>query len=563
MQPIHAPKRLLAFLAAAILALPAFGVPASAAPAPVRLDDEVSQRLQTAAATERIPVIIEGAPDAGPQTSGANRAQRAEDRVRSGGGHVVGTSILLGSSVAELTPAEIRVLAADPSVGRIHFDAPVQATALGGADGLTNTPTPIVFQQTIGAPQAWKAGDSGQGVTVAVLDTGIDNNNAAFGARVTARVDFVDPAHPAQGDPAGHGTHVAGIIAAGHDALSPGIAPNANLVSVRVLDAHGSSRLSTVILGLEWVVAHKSSLGIRVVVMALGAPAVGGYRDDPLAAAAELTWRSGIVLVTAAGNAGPGAGTIQTPGIDPLVLTVGASDDNGTVTSADDTIPSWSSVGPTPDGLAKPDLVAPGRKIVSVRVPGSTLDLQSPTHVEGPTTIRFSGTSEAAAVVAGAAALLVEQRPELSPDETKALLVQAARPLAGISAAAQGAGLVNVPRALAARTPHVTRPHLPPADGVIRALLPTLLHEMGKDQNGDEGNTANGDHVIWDHVIWDHVIWDHVLWDNVMWDHVLWDHVLWDHVLWDHVLWDHVIWDHVLWDHVLWDHVLWDQTVHD
>ena len=547
----HAPQRLLAFLAAAILALPISAAPASAAPAPVRLDDAVIQRLQTTAESQRIPVIIEGAPDSGPQASGANRAQRAEARVRSSGGHVLGTSSLLGASVAELTPAEIRTLAADPSIGRIHIDSEVNASAVGAADTSGSGTTPIVFQQTIGAPDAWQTGDTGQKVTVAVLDTGIDNNNAAFGARVTARVDFIDPAHPAQGDPAGHGTHVAGIIAASRTAPSPGIAPDASLVSVRVLDAQGRSRLSTVILGLEWVVAHKSSLGIRVVVMALGAPAVGGYRDDPLAAAAELAWQSGLVLVTAAGNSGPGAGTIQSPGIDPLVLTVGASDDLGTAAPSDDTMPAWSSVGPTADGLAKPDLVAPGRKIVSVRVPGSTLDLQSPSHVEGPTTIRFSGTSEAAAVAAGAAALLINQRPELSPDQAKALLVDAARPLGGVSAAAQGAGLVNVPRALAARTPHVTRPHLPPADGVIRALLPTLQREVGDD------------HVIWDHVLWDHVLWDHVLWDHVLWDHVLWDHVLWDHVLWDYVLWDHVLWDHVLWDHVLWDHVLWDQTVYD
>src|SRR5713226_9727125 len=440
MQLTHAPQRFFALLAAAILALPISAAPANAAPAPVRLDDEVTQRILTTAETQRIPIIIEGAPDGGPQASGADRAQRAEARVRSGGGHVIGTSSLLGASVAELTPAEIRTLAADPSVGRIHIDTEVKANAVGATDTSTGGTTPIVFQQTVGAPDAWRAGDSGQGVTVAVLDTGIDNNNAAFGARVTDRVDFIDPAHPAQGDPAGHGTHVAGIIAAGRNAVSPGIAPDANLVSVRVLDAQGSSRLSTVILGLEWVVAHKSSLGIRVVVMALGAPA--------------------------AGNAGPGAGTIQTPGIDPLVLTVGASDDHGTAAPSDDSIPAWSSVGPTADGLAKPDLVAPGRKIVSVRVPGSTLDLQSPSHIEGPTTIRFSGTSEAAAVAAGAAALLINQRPELSPDQTKALLVSAARPLQGYNAGAQGAGLINVPRALAARTPHLTRPHLPPADRV-------------------------------------------------------------------------------------------------
>src|SRR5439155_1311399 len=239
MQLTHAPQRLFALLAAAILALPISAAPAGAAPAPVRLDDEVTQRLQTTADTQRIPVIIEGAPDRGAQTSGANRAQRAEDRVRSTGGHVVGTSSLLGASVAELTPAEIRTLAADAS------------------------------------------------------------------AQYTR------------------------------------VAPDAALMSVRVLDAQRISRLSTVILGLEWVDAHKSSLGIRVVVMALGAPAVGSYREDPLAAAAELAWRSGLVLVTAAGNAGPGAGTIQTPGIDPLVLTVGASDDNGTAAPSDDSMPTW------------------------------------------------------------------------------------------------------------------------------------------------------------------------------------------------------------------------------
>src|SRR5262249_26584246 len=148
------------------------------------LDDEVAQRVQTTADTERIPVIIE-----------ANRGARAV------GGRGVGSSSLLGAIVAELTPAEIRKLSTDPSVARIHFDSEVRAAAVAGADSATG-PTPIVFQQTVGAPQAWSAGDTGKGVTVAVLDTGIDNNNSAFGARVKARVDLVDPAHPAQGDPA-------------------------------------------------------------------------------------------------------------------------------------------------------------------------------------------------------------------------------------------------------------------------------------------------------------------------------------------------------------------------
>jgi serine protease AprX len=537
MQRRQTPTQLFAILAAAILALPLFAVPAAAAPAASRLDDDLSQRLQAAPESEVIPVIVEGAADTSPET----RAQRTESKVRASGGHVVGSSGLLGASVAELTPAQIRSLAADPAVARIHFDSPVKAAAQT-ADGSATGQTPIVFQQTVGATDAWNAGDTGQGITVAVLDTGIDNSSGAFGGRVKARVDLIDPDHPASGDPAGHGTHVAGIVAASRQFISPGIAPDASLVSVRVLDRNGTSRLSTVMHGLEWVIANKVRLDIGVVVLALGAPAVASYQEDPLAAAAELAWRSGLVVVTAAGNAGPGAGTIQTPGIDPLLLTVGASDDNGTASPADDVIPSWSSVGPTPDGLAKPDLVAPGRKIVSVRVPGSTLDLQSPTHVEGPTTIRFSGTSEATAVAGGAAALLLQQRPGLRPDETKALLVQGARPISAASAAAQGAGLLNVSRSLAARTPHVNRPHLAPASGLLRAVLPELRAAMGGSED------IEGDHVLWDHVLWDHVLWDHVLWDHVLWDHVLWDHLLWDHVLWDHVLWDHVLWDQTIFD---------------
>jgi len=215
------------------------------------------------------------------------------------------------------------------------------------------------------------------------------------------------------------------------------MAPDASLVSVRVLDQYGSSRVSTVVHGLEWVIAHKDALGIRVVTLAPGAPAAGSYREEPLAAAAEMAWHSGLVVVVAAGNDGPASGSITTPGIDPLVLTVGAADDSGTPTTSDDVIPSWSSEGPTIDQLSKPDVVAPGRKIVSVRVPGSTIDLQLPTHVEGPETIRLSGTSEATAVAAGAATLLAAQGRQLGPDAIKALLVSNAVHLAGAGAKAR------------------------------------------------------------------------------------------------------------------------------
>ncbi len=535
----HVTRSFIALVAAVALALP-ISAPLTAsaepaAPAPSQLDAAVAQRLATTPDSGLIPVLVEGADPATSVTAGDStaRAQQAEAHVRGAGGVVKGSAELIGASVAELTPAQIRNLASDPAIGRIHLDAEVKGTAIG-TDGSTSGTTPIVFQQTIGAPQVWQSGDTGQGATVAVLDSGIENNVDAFGARVKARVDFVDPAQPAQGDPAGHGTHLAGIIAANRSFPSPGIAPGASLVSVRVLDPNGNSRISTVIKGLEWTIAHKDALGIRVVVLALGAPASGSYRDDPLAAAAEMAWHSGLVVVVAAGNDGPSSGTITTPGIDPLVLTVGASDESGTSASSDDVIPFWSSEGPTVDGLAKPDVVAPGRKIVSVRVPGSTIDQQLPTHVEGPETIRLSGTSEATAVAAGAAALLSAGPRHLDPDQVKALLMSTATPPAGAAAIAQGSGEINAGRAFTAPVPEHAAQTARPANGVLKVLADLGWNAL-----------VQALHVNWDHVNWDHVNWDHVNWDHVNWDHVNWDHVNWDHVNWDHVNWDHVNWDQV------------------
>src|SRR5947207_8670996 len=157
MQRNYTPKTLLALLAAVILALPFSALPTSAAPAPAHLDDEVTYRLATTLASELIPVIVEGA-DAAATNPG--RAQQAEARVRNSGGHVVGSANLLGASVAELTPAQIRALAADPGISRIHIDADVRAS-MGTADTVPSSGTPIVFPQTVGAAQLWQVGDTG------------------------------------------------------------------------------------------------------------------------------------------------------------------------------------------------------------------------------------------------------------------------------------------------------------------------------------------------------------------------------------------------------------------
>jgi serine protease AprX len=508
MQQITARKFIIPLLAAIVLALPGSVVPVSAAPTTgpdTRLDDQIARQLQITPRSGVIPVIVEGA------AAFQDAAQAAESRVRAAGGQVRGRSNALGAAIAELTPDQVRALANDPSVGRIHFDAPVTvASVSSGGPEQTAGATPITFDRTIGAPDAWAAGATGQGVTVAVLDTGVQPNSAAFGARIAARVDVVDPLHPAAGDPAGHGTHVAGIVAAGRDFPSPGVAPAAQLVSVRVLDENGNGRMSTVIRGLEWTIAHKRALHIDVVVLALGATADGSRRDDPLAAMAELAWRSGMVVVTAAGNAGPASRSITSPGDDPLLLTVGAADESATPTVADDSVANWSSHGPTLDGVSKPDVVAPGRKIVSVRVPGSTVDRLLPTHIESSQTTRLSGTSEATAVTAGAAALLSQTR-RLSPDQVKAILERSASRLTGSRTEAQGRGEINVARALALPVPANVTQKERPADGLLR-----LLASLGVLQ------------VNWDQVNWDQVNWDQVNWDQVNWDQVNSDQVNWD-----------------------------------
>jgi serine protease AprX len=252
-------------------------------------------------------------------------------------------------------------------------------------------------------------------------------------------------------DAFGHGTHMAGIIAA-QDAPAhvAGIAPGARIVNVRVADHAGATSLSRLLAGIDWVVRNRDrgGLDIRVMNLAFGAPAAGSYRTDPLAYAVEQAWSRGIVVVTAAGNGGAEAGGLDSPASDPYVLAVGAQDTVGTETTADDVLADFSSLG---TAARTADVIAPGVGIVSLRVTGGFLDEQFPAARIGERWFRGSGTSQAAAVVSGAAALLLQRRPDLDPDEVKALLRATAHPLPGADPRGQGAGVVDVAAAVAAQ----------------------------------------------------------------------------------------------------------------
>jgi serine protease AprX len=313
------------------------------------------------------------------------------------------------------------------------------------------------IETSVGARSAWTKG-TGAGIDVALIDSGI---SPVAGLNSPGKVvNGPDLSFDSQNsnvrylDEYGHGTHMAGIIA-GHDAgvtAGPdastttflGLAPDARLVNVKVADAHGVTDVSQVIAGIDWVVqhAHDPGMNIRVLNLSFGTDSSQSYLIDPLAHAAEVAWRSGIVVVSSAGNSGAASGRLTSPAIDPFIIAVGAADTRGTNSSNDDTIPSFSSNG---DGNRNPDFVAPGVHVQSLRVPGSYIDNQfGATGAINSRFFRGSGTSQAAAVASGAIALLLQAHPDARPGQIKTMIDVNANVLPMAGKQAQGNGVLSL-----------------------------------------------------------------------------------------------------------------------
>jgi serine protease AprX len=289
------------------------------------------------------------------------------------------------------------------------------------------------FLRSIRADAAWTRA-TGRGVGVAVIDTGIAGDLPDFqtprsGSRVIASA-VTNPCARDANDHYGHGTHVAGLIAGNSLIYNNwahgkymGVAPHANLISVKVSDDDGNTTVLDAIYGIQFAVDHKAAYGIRVVNLSLSSSVAESYRTDPLDAAAESAWFSGLVVVTAAGNEGAtGDGVTFAPANDPWVITTGALDDKGTFTRLDDVLASWSSRGVTQDGIHKPEVLAPGARLVSTLAPNSDFAHLCPECVVDSRYFRAGGTSMSAAVVSGAAALLVEAHPDWTPAQVKGAL---------------------------------------------------------------------------------------------------------------------------------------------
>jgi serine protease AprX len=356
-----------------------------------------------------------------------------------------------------LPVAALQKLASDPKVLYVTADAVVtgasqparQAARVPGSSAALNTPN-----------TEWR----GAGVTVAIVDTGVADHPDLF-ARV-GQFDFLNGAAGAPMafvDGFGHGTHVAGMAGGtgqqSSSAKYQGAATEASLVSLRVLDAEGKGRLSDVIAALDWILAvGKDQFGIRVVNMSLGKGVEESQGNDPLVQAVNAVWDAGVVVVVSAGNHGTsGHYTVTSPGNSRKVITVGSLTDQGSGNYVnDDRVSSFSSRGPTLyDKVLKPDLVAPGNKIVAPFAPGATLGtLLPPSRVFCGTSgscswryLQLSGTSMAAGVVSGAAARMIDKDPTLTPDTVKARLMRTARKMPG-DPTATGAGALDVEAAM-------------------------------------------------------------------------------------------------------------------
>jgi serine protease AprX len=364
--------------------------------------------------------------------------RRARALVRSRHGRVTNRLPAINGFAIKLTATQARALGRSKKILNVTPNAPVHITGVDSGSVATNYP------KTVGADKLWAAGITGDGVGVAVIDTGIsgdlpDFKNANGSSRIMANV-IASPGATRPGDEVGHGTHVAGIIAGNsfnRDIADPargayvGIAPEADLVAIKIADDDGDSTVLDVISALQFAVEHKDALNIRVINLSVSSDSPDSYLDDPLDAAVEFAWHAGIVVVAAAGNRGGEADAVKfAPGNDPYVISVGATDETNTVDPSDDTVAAFSSRGITQDGVAKPDMVAPGVRIVAPLAMGSAFQALCPQCILG-NYLRIGGTSAAAPVVAGAAALLLQARPELNPDEVKALLTGHTNPTAG------------------------------------------------------------------------------------------------------------------------------------
>ncbi len=398
----------------------------------------------------------------------------------------------------------------------ISPDAGVQRHAVIDAGKLQTT-----YPKTVKADEVWnhstEYGGTGRGATVVVLDSGL-TPTADFGAGVirlnlNARATSPDDRH-------GHGTHIAGIIK-GRNATGSyiGVAPDCTLISVKIADDQGVATTADLLRGLQWCYNNRSGFGgsgpIGVVNLSITVAIPESYKTSAVCAAVEQLWFNNVVVVAASGNRGDVRGaTWYPPCNDPYVITTGATDEVADDKVGNDLLPTFSGRGQTQDGVYKPDVYAPGRRIVSALASRDcAIARQLPDRITADGHIRLSGTSMAAPMVAGLVALLRGRYPGLTPDQLKWLLQNKAQEFKN---GPDGRPIVD--GKLAAQWAYENSKD-PAKNAIGRANQGLAPNANIVFTNGGVTPTQ----AYWDQAYWDQAYWDQAYWDQAYWDQVNWE----------------------------------------
>jgi serine protease AprX len=465
----------------------------------------------------------------------------------------------------------------------------IRSGASWGSSAYDPTSDPYSTQSVTAADGVqtwWKAGYTGNGVDVAVIDTGVSPVAGldAPGKVINGPDLSLESQNPSLQhlDTNGHGTFMAGLIAGndGQPGGYRGVAPDARIVSLKVGVADGGVDVTQVIAAIDWVVQHRNDDGmnIRVLNLSYGTNSTQPYQGDPLAYAVEQAWKAGIVVVSAAGNSGYQKGAsaqgLADPAYDPQILAVGAADTTGTAAPWDDQVASYSaSAASCGNGCRAPDLIAPGTHMQGLRVAGSYIDQNNPGGVLSDRYFRGSGTSEATAFVSGAAADLLQRYPQLTPDQVKAMLTSGCDRLASYNWKQQGCGELDMSKLLSSAVPSVLASQ---QYNALSAGTGLLEASRGTDHISINGVVLQGEQDIfgkpflsagiaaleaagssWSGGIWNGSVWTGSSWSGSSWSGSSWSGSSWSGSSWSGSSWSGSSWSGSSWSGSSWSGSSW------
>jgi serine protease AprX len=450
------------------------------------------------------------------------------DRVKAAGAKDIKEFTVIRGMVANVPGSRLASLGSDPAVRSITPNGRVKSQSI--ASGL-------IWPQAVGVDTLWgsKAAPAPNAPAIAVVDSGVDPGKSDAFEAVRPTVDLTGA--PGAKDLDGHGTMVASI-AASASAAFPGASPTSPVYPLRVVHADGTAYAGDVIAAADWIYKNAFKDNIRVANFSFRSTFPDYAMYDPIDAAVRQLWLSGTVVVTSAGNNGSSR-MLYAPANDPFVITVGAADIADTVSRADDSNAPWTSYGATAEGFAKPELGAPGRWMIGLVPPKSTFATTFPDRIVSPGYMWMSGTSFAAPVVSGTAALILARHPDWTPDQVKGALMLTARTAPLATPLSLGLGVVDAAAAAA-----VTNPPNP---------------NVGLEQfvKSDDSGAAYWDADAWNAFVATDAAWTNAAWTDAAWTDAAWTDAAWTNAAWTNAAWTDATWTDAAWTDAAWTDAAW------